>query len=169
VIFSQRRRRAVGGAFFAVAGALALVLGVDARSQAAAADQGSAFAGRYALSDVDQNGGEAFLTLTISVRNDGGAAALSARIVLAHPDAPDDREDLDLDRDWTYGAFVPIDIFAGQTVRVTGRFVIAATEYQRWTSGYDPRVWISFHDESGAWHRVDLELREAPEIPVPQP
>jgi hypothetical protein len=169
VHFSERRRRVLAGVLSALAGALALALGVDARSLAAPADQRPTFAGRYALSDVAQNGDEAFLTLTISVRNDGGAAALSARIVLAHPDAPDDRDDLDLDRDWTYGAFDPIDIFAGQTVRVTGRFVIAATEYQRWTAGHDPRVWISFHDESGAWHRVDLELRELPEIPVLQP
>jgi hypothetical protein len=128
----------------AVTLALLLLLARDVR-----AIDGRDFVGTYSYQALEELGERSIrIALTLGVFNHSGGDVRAATVgidggfLLGRP----------------YGTFAPVDVPDAGRASLTGEVVLDRVEYDHWTAGGHPTVWIEFGGSGGVTIRQLVEL-----------
>jgi hypothetical protein len=130
----------------------ALILAGLASAGLAWEENGREFSASYRYSEVSVSGDTATLTLAFRLFNHSGVDVSNATVLLHDWVIHDQR----------YGSFSGVNVSAGQTVQLSGRFQIPQREYQNWQRGRPPGLTILYADATGSTVRRPLDVSRRP-------
>jgi hypothetical protein len=127
----------------------------------AVAKDGRDFAGHYSLTNVNDQGSHVELTLALHLFNNSGADLQQAVVTVRPSHAGPD----------VLGTFAPIKLWrSGRDIVVRQQLTIPREQYQRWSTGTQPSVFIGYSTEDGRQLQRWAQLSRRPIIPdIPAP
>ena len=119
------------------------------------AGDGRDFSGFYELSNVTEQVDDAWVTLTLELSNHRNTDCYNVTLTLENWLQPDQ----------DFGTLSAASIGGGDSVRLSGNFLVPLEEYEGWQQGTPPRLRIEFSDAAGnpGMNMVELVMMPLPE------